>query len=232
MTLPNFDREEASEKRLISQLSVDQYFQWVQRQPAADRGLSELIEGKIYSLPKDIAQTRMLRLLQWQLQHFLRVESAEGLETTTAEENRLKAYVRLPVQLSNFSYMKPAILVRKSSAGQVEREEDWLDTNTVWIIDLTEDSVDEIRIRLYAQAGVSNYWLLKHSSAELHLYQQPSASGYQSRRVLQVGDRASPNSVPITIQLQEPVPLYFMTRTLRGQQTYKSSALPFAFSRS
>ncbi len=224
MTLHDFDRREVAQK-----LSVDQYFQWVRQQPEADRDRFELVEGEVRLLPTSTEQMRILRLLQWQLQHFLKLGAAESLETTPPEEDHFEVHIRPSVQLSQLSYMKPAILVRKGSGEELEAE-DLADPSTVWIIDIVEDLPDKTRTQLYAQAGIFNYWSLGNS-VELNLYQQPSVSGYQSHRVLQVGDRASPTSVPITVRLQEPVPLYFMTRTLRGQQTYQSNALPFAFSR-
>ena len=236
MTLHDFNREEASKELSIrelpvNQLSVEQYFQWIQQQPEAERDRFELVEGKVHSLPSSTEQMRMLRLLQWQLQHFLKPDSAGSLETATDEKSHFEVHVRPSVQLGEFSHLKPAILVRKGSVKDLETE-DLLDPNTVWITDIAADSADQTCIQLYAQAGISDYWSLKHNIAELNLYQQPNASGYQSHRVLQVGDRASPNSVPITVRLQEPVPLHFMTRTLRGQQTYASRALPLSFSRS
>lgn len=229
MTLHDSNRKTTSKKLSTKQLSVDQFCQWIQQQPEAEQDRFELVEGKICSLPTSPEQMRMLRLVQWQLQHVLKVESAESLETAPAEKSRFEVHVRSPVQLSEFSYLKPAILVCKGRSEELGSE-GLSNSNTVWIIDMVEDSADKSRTQLYAQAGISNYWSLESHSIELNLYQQPSASGYQRHRVLQVGDRASPNSVPITVKLQEPVPLYFMTRTLRGQQPYKSSALPFSFS--
>lgn len=234
MTLYNFDREEAVKELSVchlpvNQLSVEQYFQWVQQQPEAERDRFELVEGKVYSLPSSTEQMRMLRLLHWQLQHFLKPEFAGNLETTD-EKSDFEVQIRPSVQLGEFSHLKPAILVRKGSVEDSETE-DLLDSNTVWIIDIAADSADQTHIQLYAQAGISNYWSLAYNITELNLYQQPNASGYQSHRVLQVGDRATPTAVPITIRLQEPVPLHFMTRTLRGQQTYESKALPLSFSR-
>lgn len=235
MTPHDFDREEAlkelSDDRLsTSQHSVDQYFQWVQQQPEAKRDLFELVEGQVRSLPDSPEQLRMLRLLQWQLQHFLKLESAARLETSNPEAGDFGVHIRPSVQLGNYSCLKPAILVRKSSAENTETE-DLSDSDTVWIIDFVADCTDKARTRLYAQAGISDYWSLELNGTELALYQQPSVSGYQSHRVLQVGDRISPKSVPITVSLQEPVPLHFMTRTLKGQQTYPSNALPLSFSR-
>ncbi|MGB3769472.1 MAG: hypothetical protein WA947_23175 [Phormidesmis sp.] len=226
------------EESLASRLSVDQYFRWVQQQPKAERDLFELLEGSVRLLSRDTAQMQRLRLLQWQLQRFLKAELVERLLVPSATDCkpsatdcRFEVQMGPAVQLSESSCLKPAIVVR-SSGTEAMSSQPLLNSEIVWVIDIVESCVSassEARAQLYAQSGISDYWSLELNSTELRLYQRPSASGYQSHRRLQVGDRAAPNGVPLIVTLQEPVPLYFVTRTLKGQQTYKSSALPFSF---
>lgn len=107
-----------------------------------------------------------------------------------------------------------------------------------WILDIEDDrqqpetgytraEAADLRSQLYAQAQIPEYWLLTLSQVELRLYRQPTRHGYQQRKLLQVGERASPAVFPfLALQVEEPLPLYFLTRTLEGQKTYTCQALP------
>ena len=181
-------------------------------------------------------QVRLLRLLQWQLQHLLSFESVGELAETarTIESEAFEVKIRSPIPIEQMteqtieqvSHLKSGVLIQRNSGRETTA-----DSSVVWILDIVEGPIDRDCARLYAQVNISDYWLLDLNKVELHLYQQPSQLGYVSYRVLQVGDRATPDAVPINVVLQEPTPLHFMIRTLHGQQTYKSYTLPFAFSR-
>ena len=173
----------------------------------------------------------MLRLVQWQLQRCLNLELAEAEQNKPAKRQRFEVQVRPDIQLNEFSRLKPAILIRTSGRQTDSVDDPGSLPNAIatWIIDITQKVGNQRKGELYAQANIPNYWSLDIENVELHLYQQPSHSGYSSHRVLQVGDQASPVRVPLTVRLQEPTPLHFMTRTLNGQQTYESYALPFSF---
>lgn len=194
--------------------------------------LSDFPDFQIDSNLDSLQQIRMLRLLQWQLQHLLSFES-----TGTAGVNGSEAFevkMRSPVLIKQDSHLKPGILIQKNSRHiAIKKASTRAPTNSsvVWVFDVIERSIERECARLYAQANIADCWLLDLNKAELHLYQQPSQLGYVSYRVLQVGDRAVPDAVPINAVLQEPTPLHFMIRTLNGQQTYRSYTLPFTFSR-
>ena len=224
MTLHDFDCKETTER-----ISVDQFSQWIQQQPASTHQYLELLEGKIHSSPHCPKKMRMLRLLQRQLQHFLSTKPTEEEQSKIAKHCTFEAQLRPHIQLDEFNRLTPAIAIRTSCGKTVNPKSHHFSAIT-WIIDIEQDAANQKRVELYAQAGIPNYWSLDLDSVELHAYQQPSCSGYIGHRVLQVGDCASPTTVPLTVRLQEPIPLHFMTRTLNGQQTYQSYALPFFFS--
>lgn len=87
------------------------------------------------------------------------------------------------------------------------------------------------RSQLYASLEITDYWLFSLPQVELRTYDSPAAIGYRHQRLRQVGAQASPTVIPeIALTIQEPLPLYFLTRTLKGQRTYVSGALPLQVS--
>ena len=195
---------------------------------------SELIEGQVVALTDDPARSRMLHLIQNQL--------VRALSTVASEKDtkRFEVRIRPALQINEFNELKPALALYSPSSALTQ-------SVPTWILDVEESSspagedssnkasdrfspqvLRQHRTHQYARFAVSDYWSLDLNMVELHLYQQPTESGYQQHRVLQVGDQASPSNAPVIIKLQEPLPLYFMTRTLKGQQIYESRALPFS----
>lgn len=83
------------------------------------------------------------------------------------------------------------------------------------------------RRQRFAQAAVTDYWAVDLSQVALRTYNRPQGDGYTQCKLLHVGEQASPTALPqIALRLQEPLPLYFLTRTLKGQRTYTRYALP------
>ena len=228
MVLPVSDPSKASNK-----WSVESYTRWMRQQSSDANEWFELIEGQVHSLPTSPELMRLLRLLQWQLQCFF-PSTSDPIENV---HSGFTVQVRSSFQLDNFNQLRPAILIRKDCTDATEDQRP-LEPSPSWIIDIAEGllnpflSSPEIshcqRARLYARAGVLDYWWLDLDRVELHIYQQPHELGYQIYKLLQVGEQAAPTVVPLTLCLREPVPIYFMTRTLKGQQAYESSALPLS----
>lgn len=187
------------------------------------------------SKPDSSQQMRMLRLLHWQLQRLLEPESADEEKGLIEESKRFEVRLRSPIPSRKFSHIKPGVLIQKANnyqtRHQTSRNRALERFRAIWTIDIIESSLDLDIVKRYAAASISNCWLLDINNVELHAYRQPSQSGYGSYQMLQAGDCTSPDEIPLSITLQEPVPLHFLTRTLNGQQTYTSYALPLSFSR-
>ena len=177
-----------------------------------------------------LEQMRLLRLLQWQLQHFLSSVSQEQDKSKISVDTTFNVRIEQPSELGGDCHLQRALSLSVLEGNEADSDRGSACFKSIWVIETAADFAILTPAELYAQAGIANYWQLDLSSVELHTYQQLEASGYSLHRVLQVGDRAFPEGVPITVQLQEPVPLHFMTRTLNGQQTYQTHALPFSFS--
>ncbi len=81
--------------------------------------------------------------------------------------------------------------------------------------------------RPLAIADGCDYWCLRTASVEL-LIRALMVGGLRSpSKLLQRGERAIATALPgLALCLQEPLPLYFLTRTLAGQRTYIHTPLP------
>lgn len=206
-------------------LSSHEFVQQMQH-AQEDEEQFELVAGNMLALPAYRRQMQIVRLLQWQIQHLL---STQHQTNNRAERNIFETSVRPLVRLDDWNCFRPAIVVQRNSSATDKPET--TAQETIWVIDVEAEATSQNRIEIYAKANIPNYWVLNINSIELHAYQQlKEAGGYLNYRVLQVGDRHSPQGIPLTVMLQDPVPLHFMTRTLNGQQTYQSAALPLSFS--
>ncbi|MGB5914472.1 MAG: Uma2 family endonuclease [Phormidesmis sp.] len=127
------------------------------------------------------------------------------------------------------SAVRPAIAVYANEA--------WSSTSDPaplihWVIDVfsTADATEAdqtARAQYYAECGIAEYWSLAIDAVELRTYRLPTAASYQQRRLFHTGDFITPQAFPhITLQIQEPLPLYFLTRTATGPKSYVSSVFP------
>ncbi|PZO57786.1 MAG: hypothetical protein DCF15_06525 [Phormidesmis priestleyi] len=78
-----------------------------------------------------------------------------------------------------------------------------------------------------AITDVCDYWCLRAASVELRIGMLRAQGQQLPSRLLQVGERAIATALPdFALCLQEPLPLYFLTRTLTGQRIYAHQPLP------
>ena len=54
----------------------------------------------------------------------------------------------------------------------------------------------DVKMRLYAQAGVPEFWLVDLKKKRIFVYRQPSPEGYQEVRVYHRGESISPQAFP------------------------------------
>ncbi|MEL6900906.1 MAG: Uma2 family endonuclease [Cyanobacteria bacterium J06606_4] len=91
-----------------------------------------------------------------------------------------------------------------------------------WVIDIEETwQENEQRSQLYANRAVAEYWHLSTAQVELRTWGDLANGAYRRRQLYQVGAQVSPAVLPkMPLQVQEPLPLYFLTRTTSGHRTY------------
>lgn len=103
-----------------------------------------------------------------------------------------------PIQLDDFSEPEPDLVVVRGNildyAQQHPRPQD-IDL-IVEIADSTLKQDCEIKDKLYAQAGIADYWVLAVKSRQLHIFRKPIATGYNigytEHLILSEPNQASP----------------------------------------
>ena len=65
----------------------------------------------------------------------------------------------------------------------------------------------EIKDKLYAQAGITEYWVLDLKNRQLHIFRNPTLTGYTSHLILTEPNQASPLAFPsFTLTLTSILP--------------------------
>jgi Uma2 family endonuclease len=123
--------------------------------------------------------------------------------------NRALIRTQDPIQLDDFSEPEPDLVIVRGNildyAQQHPRPED-IDL-VVEIADSTLKQDCEIKDKLYAQAGISDYWVLAVKIRQLHIFRKPLASGYTEHLILSEPNQAAPLAFPeIAIALSSILP--------------------------
>ncbi|MEL6159432.1 MAG: Uma2 family endonuclease [Cyanobacteria bacterium J06627_32] len=120
--------------------------------------------------------------------------------------------------VNSSSVLRPAIALLENTNGQ---------SQVRWAIDIADTwQESDLRSQLYAEAAIAEYWHLSTVQVELRTWTDRVDGAYCCRRLYQVGEQISPAILPkMWLQVQEPLPLYFLTRTTSGHRTYIGHAL-------
>lgn len=210
--------------------SVDEFEGLVRHQLTDSDVPVELIAGKIVPLPYSDVLVQQVVSLRQQIQQHLAQQGVEGLVVRSHE----------PIRIDQYSELKPALaLVSQATAADgLNIDESNIDESNIeqpdirWVLEITDKAADSYpRRELYAKRAIADYWHLSTQTMELQIYSGLAEATYQTHRLLMVGDQANLTALPtLHLRVQEPLPLYFLTRTARGQRTYESAALPLQLS--
>jgi Uma2 family endonuclease len=119
-------------------------------------------------------------------------------QLTRALGDRALIAVQDPIVLDDTSEPEPDIAVLRF------REDDYRSlhpkpADVLLIIEVADTSVDydrNVKLPLYAQAGIPEAWLVRLREACIEIHRNPAATGYQEMRTLRSGDRVSPLAFP------------------------------------
>jgi Uma2 family endonuclease len=103
-----------------------------------------------------------------------------------------------PIQLDDFSEPEPDLaIVRGTVLDYADRHPrpDQVDL-IVEVADSTLKQDCEIKDKLYAQAGIADYWVLDLKNRQLHIFRNPTPTGYTSHLILTSPNQASPLAFP------------------------------------
>ncbi|MEG4323988.1 Uma2 family endonuclease [Microcoleus sp. herbarium5] len=112
-------------------------------------------------------------------------------------DNRLgeQIFVRLqdPVRMNNYSQPEPDISVVIPDPLYYEDHHP-IPSEIYLIIEVADTTLRTdcgIKAKIYAESGITDYWVLDVNNRQLHVFREPSQDGYQSRVILADGDSIS-----------------------------------------
>jgi Uma2 family endonuclease len=114
-----------------------------------------------------------------------------------------------PIQLNDFSEPEPDLaIVRGTALDYVKHHPRPSDVFlVVEVADSTLRQDCEIKDKLYAQAGITEYWALDLKNRQLHIFRNPTPTGYTSHLILTEPNEVSPLAFPnLTLTLTAILP--------------------------
>ena len=103
-----------------------------------------------------------------------------------------------PIHLDDFSELEPDLaIVQGTILDYVEQhprpEQIYL---VVEVADSTLKQDCQIKDKLYAKAGIADYWVLAPQKRHLHIFRKPTPTGYTEHLILSEPSQASPLAFP------------------------------------
>jgi Uma2 family endonuclease len=111
-----------------------------------------------------------------------------------------------PIQLDDYSEPEPDLaMVRGQVLDYLEHHPQPPDVFlVVEVADTTLRRDCEVKDKVYARAGIADYWVLAVSDRQLHVFREPTATGYASHQILTEPATITPLAFPdMTLHLSE-----------------------------
>lgn len=114
-----------------------------------------------------------------------------------------------PIQLDDFSEPEPDLVIIQGTvldyAQQHPRPE--VVALVVEVADSTLKQDRDLKDKLYAQAGIQDYWVLDVNNRQLHVFRDPTATGYGRHLILSEPNQVTPLVFPhLTLDLTAMLP--------------------------
>ena len=183
-TLPNFTV--TLEPALLKHWTVADYHRLSELGLLDPNKRTELIAGQITLMAaKGTPHVLALRLLSSSLNQLI----VEQLVFVSLQD---------PIQLDDFSEPEPDLAIVQGTALDYEThhprpEQVYL---VVEVADSTLKQDCEIKDKLYAQAGIADYWVLDLKNRQLHIFRDPTPNGYTHHLILTEPNQVSPLAFP------------------------------------
>lgn len=170
----------------LKRWNVDEYHRMAESGLLAECDRTELLAGQIIlMIAKGTPHVTALRLLATTLDRQL---ANQPFFVSTQD----------PIQLDDYSEPEPDLAIVKG---------DFLDYAThhptpddiclvVEVADSTLKQDCEVKDKLYAQAGIADYWVLDLPHRQLHVFRSPTSTGYTSHLILKQNQQISPLTFP------------------------------------
>jgi Uma2 family endonuclease len=99
-----------------------------------------------------------------------------------------------PIQLDNFSEPGPDLAIIKGTIFDYAEHHPYPDDIhlVVEVADSTLKTDCEVKDKIYAQAGIADYWVIDIKNRQVHIFRDPTPSGYTSHLILSATQTISP----------------------------------------
>ncbi|WP_031291215.1 Uma2 family endonuclease [Leptolyngbya sp. Heron Island J] len=181
----------------LKRWSVDEYHRMAEAGLLAECDRTELLAGQIIlMIAKGTPHVTALRLLANALDQAL---TNQPFFVSTQD----------PIQLDDYSEPEPDLVIVKGdfldyAAHHPTPQDICL---VVEVADSTLKQDCEVKDKLYAQAGINDYWVLDLPNRQLHIFRTPTSMGYTSHLILKQDQQISPLAFSdIVLSLEELLP--------------------------
>ncbi len=158
---------------------------------------TELIAGQIlYMAAKGTPHVLALRLL------------STALDTLLANQPFFVS-TQDPIQLDDFSEPEPDLAIVGGTALEYADHHP-RPSDIALIVEVADSTLRpdcEVKDKLYAQAGIVDYWVLDLKNRQLHIFRNPTPTGYTSHLILTEPNQITPLAFPnLTLTLTDLLP--------------------------
>jgi Uma2 family endonuclease len=176
-------RTEATKKLF----TVDEYYKITGAGVFSERVRTELIEGEI------------IEMSGMGVAHAMAITRATRLFSRVFEE-KVEVRVQLPLPLSRFSEVEPDLCLvdARRPAIDIHHPEP---SDVFLVVEISDSSLRydrDVKLPVYAAAGVSEVWIEDLPNQTLHVYREPFGKVYKVALRYQPGDSVSPLAFPET----------------------------------
>ena len=168
------------------QFTVDDYYRMAEAGILGEDDRVELIEGEIVEMTPIGSH------------HAGIVDRLTALLSRALPTRAANVRVQNPIRLTNLSEPQPDLtLLRPRSDFYTGAHPGPADV--LLVIEVADTSLDydrDVKLGVYASAGIPEVWIVNLSADNVEVYAQPSANGYASQRVARRGQTITPASLP------------------------------------
>ncbi|MBH8563884.1 Uma2 family endonuclease [Nostoc sp. CENA67] len=160
---------------IIAKWSIDEYHRMIEAGILSDRKV-ELLQGEIVEISPE-----------GEPHAYCSDEAGEYLAKLLA--GRAKVRQAKPITLPNNSEPEPDIAIVQA-LGREYREHHPYPENIFWLIEYANSSLEkdlEIKSKIYAQAGISEYWVVNLKKLHLVVFREILDGEYATKLTLTVG---------------------------------------------
>lgn len=121
-------------------------------------------------------------------------------------QRRVIVRVQNPIQLGSFSEPQPDIALLKRRDDFYRRAHPTAD-DVLLVVEVADTTIEydrQIKVPLYARAGIAEVWIVNLVDEQIEIYAQPVSDAYQNKREARRGETInSPSAFDVTLSVED-----------------------------